>query len=117
MTPTCTTKPVRMIISAMKKLYLEDDWYRQTLQSQGVTVEKIEEWDRLADGQKREHVATAAERKHWLKNVFLEADDSKWSHRQAPPNLQKAQEWHREHVLQQRYNTPTQQQKPICKWD
>ena len=59
--------------SAMKKQqythilerYLTNDWYRQTLQSQGVTEDRVKEWDRLAEGPKREHVGTAAAREHW----------------------------------------------------
>ena len=34
--------------------YQEDERYRHNLQSEGITKEKVEEWDRLASGPKRE---------------------------------------------------------------
>ena len=64
-------------LQSILERYLKDDWYRPTLQSQGVTEVKVKEWDSLAEGPKREHVATAAARERWSKNVLLEADDSR----------------------------------------
>ena len=57
-----TTVQWKKTIENIFERYPKDDWCRQTLQSQGVTEEKAKEWDRLAEGPRREHVATTAER-------------------------------------------------------
>ena len=62
--PSCTTQREhyktaqrRSSIKNIPERYLKDNWYRQTLQSQGVTEEKVKEWHCLAEGPKRAHVA------------------------------------------------------------
>ena len=51
---------------------LNDDWYRATLQHDGFSKAKVQERDHIAEGAKREHAATAAERRQWSNTWFLE---------------------------------------------
>ena len=46
----------------MLERYRQDKWHRLNFQLQVVNEEQVKTWDRLAEGPKREHVATAAER-------------------------------------------------------
>ena len=97
--------------------HLEDDGYRQTLQSQGVTEEKVKEWDHLAEGPQREHDATAAERDQGSKTFFLKLTAAGGARTVATakhPDLHRAKEWHREHVRRQGGNSPTQQQTQLA---
>ena len=51
--------------------YLEDERYRLHLQSEDITEEKENKWDRIVNGPKREHVPTEAEREHWKSTYCL----------------------------------------------
>ena len=53
------------------KRYQEDEWYRQNLELQDITEEKVKECDRIAAGPNREHVATAAERERRSNTYYL----------------------------------------------
>ena len=78
---------------------LTDNW---NLQSQGTTEETVTEWNRLAEGPKREHVATA-ETCTLVKHVLLRAAESE----RLPL---------RTRVGRQRDNTSTQQQHSNWQW-
>ena len=59
--------------------------------------EKVKEWDRLAEGPKREHVATAAERERWSNTYHLKQTTAGGASTVATAKhlaVQKAQEWH-----------------------
>ena len=51
--------------------YLSPNWYRETLRSEGIAEAKVKEWEGVAEGSKREHVATVPERRPWSKTYFL----------------------------------------------
>ena len=51
--------------------YLEDNQCRVHLQSEGITEEKVKEWNRIVSGPKREHALAEAEREHWKSTYYL----------------------------------------------
>ena len=75
-----------------------------------MTEEQVESWDHLAEGPKREHVATAAEREHLSNTCYLKqttAGGAGTFTTAKHPDLHKAEQWHRERVRRQRDTTPT----------
>ena len=93
--------------------YLEDERHRVHLQSEGVTKEKVKEWDRIANKPTTKHVPTEAERERWKSTYHLRQTTAGGGDTVATnthPDSPKAQEWHREHFRRQESNTSTQPQ-------
>ena len=78
--------------------YQEDERHRDNLQSEGITKEKVKEWDRVVSGPTREHVPTEAEREHWNSTRYMKQTTAAEAGTVATtkhPDLPKAKEWHR----------------------
>ena len=103
----------------MLERYRQDKWHRLNFQLQVVNEEQVKTWDRLAEGPKREHVATAAEREHWFNTHDPQQTSEGGASTVATTkhlHLPKAKEWHKEHVRPQRSNTSRQPQSSNWQW-
>ena len=99
----------------MLEPYRNDKWYRQYFQLQIVNENK---W-KHAEGPQREHVATVAEREHWLNTHYLKQTSQGGTSTVATTKhlrVPKAKKRHQEHVRSQRTNTSTLSQSSSWQW-
>ena len=93
---------------------LVDIWrtsdYRVHLEPVGIIEEKVNEWDRIASGPKREHVPAEAECELWKSTYYLEQTTAGGADTVATtehPDLPNAKDWHRERFRRQVSSTST----------